>query len=139
MALKILVVDDAAFIRDTIKRTLRQFLHPLELHEAVDGRRAVAQLRGNKFDLILSDWEMPEMSGEQLLRWVRSESNTPEIPFIMISSRGDRDHIVKAIGSGVSDYLSKPFTPEELQRKVIKQPEKNGLCAPCWLAISGSE
>ncbi|WP_188152232.1 response regulator [Teredinibacter waterburyi] len=130
MALKILVVDDAAFIRDTIKRTLRQFLHPLELHEAVDGRRAVAQLRGNKFDLILSDWEMPEMSGEQLLRWVRSESNTPEIPFIMISSRGDRDHIVKAIGSGVSDYLSKPFTPEELQRKVIKHLKKMGYVPP---------
>ncbi|SMF24660.1 Response regulator containing a CheY-like receiver domain and a GGDEF domain [Alteromonadaceae bacterium Bs31] len=126
MSLKVLVVDDASFVRDTVKRTLRQFLPNLELHEAVDGRRAMSVMKLNKIDIVLSDWEMPEMSGAELLQWVRNESKSPEVPFIMISSRGDRDHIVKAIQSGVSDYLAKPFTAEELQRKVVKQLNKIG-------------
>ncbi len=126
MSLKVLVVDDASFVRDTVKRTLRQFLPNLELHEAVDGRRAMSIIKLNKIDLVLSDWEMPEMSGAELLHWVRNESKSRDVPFVMISSRGDRDHIVKAIQSGVSDYLVKPFTAEELQRKVMKQLNKMG-------------
>lgn len=126
MALTVLVVDDASFVRDTIKRTLRQFLANLELLESPDGRRALTLLRQNKVDIVLSDWEMPEMSGAELLHWVRTEYSNPSVPFIMISSRGDRNHIVKAIESGVSDYLSKPFTAEELQRKVQKQLNKIG-------------
>ncbi|WP_075187140.1 response regulator [Teredinibacter haidensis] len=126
MVLKVLVVDDASFVRDTIKRTLRQFLPNLEIHDAVDGRRAVSVMKINKIDIVLSDWEMPEMSGAEFLHWVRTESNTPKVPFIMISSRGDRNHIVKAIETGVSDYLSKPFTADELRRKVSKQLKKIG-------------
>lgn len=126
MALRVLVVDDASFVRDTIKRTLRQFITNLELHEATDGRRALAILKSNEMDLVLSDWEMPEMSGEELLRWVRTEARNPSIPFVMISSRGDRDHVVQAIQSGVSDYLGKPFTADELRRKVGKQLKKIG-------------
>lgn len=126
MALRVLVVDDASFVRDTIKRTLRQFITNLELHEATDGRRALAILKSNEVDLVLSDWEMPEMSGEELLRWVRTEARNPSIPFVMISSRGDRDHVVQAIQSGVSDYLGKPFTADELRRKVGKQLKKIG-------------
>jgi CheY-like chemotaxis protein len=64
---------------------------------------------------------MPIMTGEELLRNVRAISGGENTPFVMISSRGDRDHIIKAIHSGVSDYLSKPFTPEELLKKVYKQ------------------
>ncbi|WP_028875979.1 response regulator [Teredinibacter turnerae] len=126
MALRVLVVDDASFVRDTIKRTLRQFITNLELHEATDGRRALAILKNNEMDLVLSDWEMPEMSGEELLRWVRTEARNPSMPFVMISSRGDRDHVVQAIQSGVSDYLGKPFTADELRRKVGKQLKKIG-------------
>jgi len=126
MSLKILIVDDASFVRDTIKRTLRETLAHVELQEAPDGRRALGLLRSNKYDIILSDWEMPELSGEQLLKWVRTEYSNPKIPFIMISSRGDRSHILKAIESGVSDYLGKPFTAEELRRKLNKQLKKIG-------------
>lgn len=126
MTLTVLIVDDASFVRDTIKRMLRQFLVNIELLESADGRRALTLLRHNKVDIVLSDWEMPEMSGAELLHWVRTEYSNPDLPFIMISSRGDRNHIVKAIEAGVSDYLSKPFTPEELQRKVSKQLHKIG-------------
>ncbi len=121
MALKILVADDATFIRDMIKKQLRDRIPGVEIFDAADGARALALYKQNDIDIILSDWEMPLMTGEELLRNVRASSNGATVPFIMISSRGDRDHIVKAIQSGVSDYLSKPFTPEELLRKVSKQ------------------
>jgi len=121
MALKILVADDATFIRDMIKKQLRDRIPGVEIFDAADGARAFALFKQNDIDLILSDWEMPLMTGEELLRNVRSSANGATVPFVMISSRGDRDHIVKAIQSGVSDYLSKPFSAEELLKKVGKQ------------------
>lgn len=121
MALKILVADDATFIRDMIKKQLRDRIPGVEIFDAMDGARAFALFKQNDIDVILSDWEMPLMTGEELLRNVRAHPNGAKIPFIMISSRGDRDHIVKAIHAGVSDYISKPFTPEEFHKKVYKQ------------------
>jgi DNA-binding response OmpR family regulator len=121
MALKILVADDATFIRDMIKKQLRDRIPGVEIFDAADGARAFALFKQNDIDLILSDWEMPLMTGEEFLRNVRALPNGATVPFVMISSRGDRDHIVKAIQSGVSDYLSKPFSAEELLRKVYKQ------------------
>lgn len=121
MALKILVADDATFIRDMIKKQLRDRIPGVEIFDAADGARAYALFKQNEIDLILSDWEMPLMTGEEFLRNVRGSPNGATVPFVMISSRGDRDHIVKAIQSGVSDYLSKPFSAEELLRKVYKQ------------------
>ena len=126
MALRVLIVDDAAFVRDTIKRTLRKFLAQVEIHDAANGHRALAALKANKIDIILSDWEMPEMSGEELLAWVRESERYQKTPFIMISSRGDKGHVVQAVQAGVSDYMTKPFTPDELQRKVMKQLTRIG-------------
>lgn len=121
MALKILVADDATFIRDMIKKQLRDRIPGVEIFDAMDGARALALFKQNEIDLILSDWEMPLMTGEELLRNVRALPQGAKTPFIMISSRGDRDHIVKAIQAGVSDYISKPFTPDEFHKKVHKQ------------------
>ena len=129
MALKVLVVDDAAFVRDTVKRSLRSFLAQVEIHDAANGHRAVAALKANKIDIILSDWEMPEMSGEELLAWVRADERYTKTPFIMISSRGDKNHVVKAVQAGVNDYMTKPFTPDELQKKVAKQLNRIGYKA----------
>lgn len=127
MAIKILVVDDAGFVRDTIKRTLRQLLPRGEILEAVDGRKALSMLTKNKVDLILSDWEMPEMTGHELLLWVRQKESMAKTPFIMITSRGDKQNVVDAVKAGVNDYISKPFTPEELTRKVAKQLKRLGV------------
>jgi CheY-like chemotaxis protein len=121
MGLRILVVDDATFIRDMIKKQLRDRIPGVEVVDAADGARALAQLKQQSVDLILSDWEMPNMTGAELLGAVRAAPHSEQVPFIMISSRGDRDHIVKAIGLGVSDYLTKPFSAEELLKKVFKQ------------------
>lgn len=126
MGLRVLVVDDATFVRDTIKRSLRRLIPDVELLEAVDGRRAMAAIKANTVDIILSDWEMPEMSGEEFLVWVRAHPQHADTPFIMVTSRGDRNHVVQAVQTGVSDYLTKPFTAEELERKIVKQLKRIG-------------
>jgi CheY-like chemotaxis protein len=126
MAIRILVVDDATFIRDMIKKQLRDKIPGVEILDAPDGNRALAQMKNQTVDLILSDWEMPNMTGAELLSAVRAMPNAGNVPFIMISSRGDRSHIVKAIQLGVSDYLSKPFSGEELLKKVFKQLKAAG-------------
>ncbi|HEY6527621.1 MAG TPA: response regulator [Cellvibrionaceae bacterium] len=126
MGLKILVVDDATFIRDLVKRAVRQMVPDAELFEAMDGARAQALIKQNLPDLILSDWEMPELSGEDLLKWVRAQPHLVSTPFIMITSRGDRNNVITAVQAGVSDYISKPFTAEELSRKVHRQLKRIG-------------
>ncbi|MFC4259939.1 response regulator [Marinobacter lacisalsi] len=118
--LKALVVDDASFVRDLVKRTLRQRFPVIEMTEAQNGRRAQSLMSRNRFDLILCDWEMPEMSGLELLQWVRADEYYRKVPFIMITSRGDKSHVVEAVQEGVSEYLGKPFSPEGLSKKVIK-------------------
>lgn len=130
MPLKILVVDDATFVRDMIKRTVRQMVPDVQLLEAPDGARAIGVIKSKKPDLILSDWEMPEMSGDDLLKWVRENEPSATTPFVMITSRGDRNHVMSAVNAGVSDYLSKPFTAEELTRKIGKQLKRLGYQTP---------
>lgn len=127
MSVTILVVDDASFVRDLVKRTVRKLLPHANLLEAQNGTRAQSLIRRQNIDLVLSDWEMPEMSGEELLRWVREDERTATMPFVMITSRGDRNHVVQAINAGVNDYLTKPFTADELVRKLLKQFKKIGI------------
>jgi len=126
MAIRFLVVDDATFIRDLVKKQLRDGIPGAEVFDAIDGKRAIAQLKKQKVDVILSDWEMPNMSGEEFLHWLRSEEDYSDIPFIMVTSRGDRDHVMKAIKAGASDFITKPFNAEELLKKTIKQLQRIG-------------
>lgn len=126
MATRILVVDDASFIRDMVKKHLRERIPGVEVFEAPDGNRALAAFKNQSMDLVLSDWEMPNMSGDELLRTLRALPEGTDVPFVMVTSRGDRSHVVKAVEAGASDYLVKPFTPEELLRKVNKQLTRIG-------------
>lgn len=125
-ALKFLVVDDASFIRDMVKKQLRDAFPGCQITDVPSAPRAQAALKAQHIDLILCDWEMPEMSGEQFLRWLRAHPEHADIPFIMVSSRGERDFVVKAVQAGVSDYLGKPFKPEMLVAKVTKVLRKAG-------------
>ncbi|MDI9244086.1 response regulator [Marinobacter sp. CHS3-4] len=118
--LKALVVDDASFVRDLVKRTIRQRFPVIETTDAQNGRRAQSLMSRTRFDLILCDWEMPEMSGIELLQWMRDQPQYAKVPFIMITSRGDKDHVVEAVKGGVSEYLGKPFSSEGLSNKIIK-------------------
>lgn len=118
--LKALVVDDASFVRDLVKRTVRSQFPEIHLEEAADGRKAQSLMERQTYDLILCDWEMPEMSGLELLRWARQQEAYRNQPFVMVTSRGDKEHVVEAIKEGVSDYLGKPFSPDSLGKKIRK-------------------
>ncbi len=124
--LRLLVVDDAKFIRDLVQKTLRTEYPEIELMEASDGRKAQAILQRNSFDMILCDWEMPEMSGIELLEWVRAQEKMREQPFILVTSLDQKEHVVEALKAGVSDYVTKPFSAEQLISKVMKQLIKSG-------------
>ena len=116
----VLVVDDAPFIRDLIKKGLRSHFPGIRIEDAVNGRKAQQLLDRDTFDLILCDWEMPEMSGLELLTWCRAQDKLKTTPFIMVTSRGDKENVVQAIQSGVSDFIGKPFSNEQLTTKVRK-------------------
>jgi DNA-binding response OmpR family regulator len=118
--LKFLVVDDASFIRDLLKKQLRDAYPGAQITDVPSAVRAQVALKTQNFDLILCDWEMPEMSGEEFLVWLRAHPQHSSMPFIMVTSRGERDFIIKAVQAGVSDYLGKPFKPEMLINKVNK-------------------
>src|SRR5690606_2607916 len=120
-----LVVDDAPFIRDLIKKALRSHFPGLQIEEAVNGSKARQLLARTSFDLILCDWEMPEMSGLELLEWFRGQPGQQKTPF-MVTSRRDRDNVVQAIQAGVSDYVGKPFSNEQLISKVSKALHRVG-------------
>ena len=122
----VLVVDDAPFIRDLIKKALRSHFPGLQIEEAVNGSKARQLLGRTEFDLILCDWEMPELSGLELLQWFREQPGQEKTPFIMVTSRGDRENVVQAIQAGVSDYVGKPFSNEQLISKVGKALQRSG-------------
>lgn len=122
----VLVVDDAPFIRDLVKKCLRNYFPGMVIEDAVNGRKAQTLMTKDVFDMVLCDWEMPEMSGLELLTWCRQQDALKALPFIMVTSRGDKENVVQAIHAGVSDYVGKPFTNEQLLTKVKKALAKVG-------------
>lgn len=122
----VLVVDDASFIRDLVRKCLRNYFPGIKLEDAVNGKKAQAILMRETFDLVLCDWEMPEMSGLELLTWCREQPHLKAMPFVMVTSRGDKENVVQAIQAGVSGYVSKPFTNEQLLNKVKQALHKIG-------------
>ncbi|NVZ49034.1 response regulator [Pseudomonas sp. B6002] len=122
----VLVVDDASFIRDLVKKCLRNYFPGIKIEDAVNGKKAQAILMRETFDLVLCDWEMPEMSGLELLTWCREQAHLKAMPFVMVTSRGDKENVVQAIQAGVSGYVSKPFTNEQLLNKVKQALHKIG-------------
>ncbi|KRP62994.1 response regulator [Pseudomonas trivialis] len=122
----VLVVDDASFIRDLVKKCLRNYFPGIKLEDAVNGKKAQSILMRETYDLVLCDWEMPEMSGLELLTWCREQEHLKAMPFVMVTSRGDKENVVQAIQAGVSGYVSKPFTNEQLLSKVRQALHKVG-------------
>ena len=114
---KILVVDDFSTMRRIVKVTLKQ-LGYTHLFEAEGGEEAQGLLKENQFDLVVCDWNMPGMSGIDLLRWMRGSDAHKKIPFLMVTAEAKRENIVEAIQAGVSNYVVKPFTKQVLAEKI---------------------
>lgn len=117
---KVLIVDDARFIRDHVSRIVRDHFPEYHIDAAEDGEAGRKLMSGESYDLILCDWEMPGMSGLELLQWARQQSSYNDVPFVMITSRGERDYVLKAIQAGVNDYMGKPFEDLQLVEKIKK-------------------
>ncbi len=122
----VLVVDDASFIRDLVKKGLRDNFPGTQIEEAINGRKAQQMLARTTVDLILCDWEMPEMSGLELLTWCREQDHLKSTPFIMVTSRGDKENVIQAIQAGVTDYIGKPFSNDQLVTKVKRALSRSG-------------
>jgi two-component system chemotaxis response regulator CheY len=117
--LKILVVDDFATMRKVIRNLLKQGGFE-NIVEAEDGVAALKVLQSQKVDFIISDWNMPNMSGLELLKAVRGADDLKELPFLMVTAEALKDNVVAAVKAGVSNYIVKPFTAEVLNEKIEK-------------------
>ncbi|MCB2187444.1 MAG: response regulator [Deltaproteobacteria bacterium] len=123
--LRVLVVDDFNTMRRLIKNALGQ-MGLKNISEAEDGEAAIVKLETDRVDLVICDWNMPRMSGIDLLRWVRAHDEFHDMPFVMVTAEGQKENVMEAIKARVSNYVVKPFTTEVLQEKVEKALGKRG-------------
>jgi two-component system chemotaxis response regulator CheY len=117
--IKVLVVDDFATMRRIVKNILTQLGYKTII-EADDGTTALNVLKQEKIGLIISDWNMPKMTGLDLLKNVRANPEWEKIPFIMVTAEAQQDNIILAVKAKVSQYIVKPFTADTLGEKINK-------------------
>ena len=119
--MKILVVDDFSTMRRIVRNLLVElgFSNPL-IQEADDGENALVLLRSQPFDLVVTDWNMPNMTGIDLLRAIRAEDALKGLPVLMVTAENNRDQIIAAAQAGVNGYIVKPFTAVTLKEKLTK-------------------
>ena len=120
MALNVLIVDDSAAIRKILQRVLRQTEVPLgEILEAGDGVEALNLLKTQQVGLVLSDVNMPNMDGLQLLAEIRGTESLKTVPVLMITTEGSQNKVMEALNLGASGYVRKPFTAEQIKEKLV--------------------
>ncbi len=117
--MRVLVVDDFSTMRRIIKNIIRQ-LGFNNVVEADDGTTAWEILNKDKIDFIISDWNMPQMTGIELLRKVRSSEEFSDLPFLMVTAEAQQENIIEAVQAKVSNYIVKPFTAEVMKQKIDK-------------------
>lgn len=118
MALKFLVVDDSVTMRRIVLNSLKQIGHE-NFVEASDGRDALNKLLADdSINFIITDWNMPEVSGLDLVKQVRANPKTANLPILMVTTRGMKEDIIEALNAKVNNYIVKPFTPQVLREKI---------------------
>lgn len=117
--IRILIVDDFATMRKVIRNLLKQVGYE-NIVEAEDGAIALRTLKAQNVDFIISDWNMPNMSGLELLKAVRADGELSKTPFLMVTAEALQDNVIAAVKAGVSNYIVKPFTAEVLNSKIEK-------------------
>ena len=115
--MKILIVDDFSTMRRIIKNILRQ-LGFSNVQEADDGTTALEKLQQEPFDFVILDWNMPKMTGIELLRTIRADSSLKHIPVLMVTAEAQKENVVEAVQAGVNNYIVKPFTADTMKDKI---------------------
>ena len=118
-SIKVLVVDDMSTMRRIVKNVLKQIGYSV-MEEAENGEEGLRKLRVGGFGLVVSDWNMPVMSGIELLRAIRADPELKHLPVLMVTAEAQKENIIEAVQAGVSNYVVKPFTAEALQEKLEK-------------------
>jgi two-component system chemotaxis response regulator CheY len=118
-AMKFLVVDDFSTMRRIVRNLLKE-LGYTNAEEAEDGTVALNMLRANKFDFVVSDWNMPNMTGIELLKSIRADASLKSLPVLMITAEARKENIIEAAQAGANGYIVKPFTAATLDEKLTK-------------------
>ena len=114
----ILIVDDSRIMRNIVKNTFSELKIPCQFIEAENGKKAYQTLETNKIDLILLDWNMPEMDGMEFLRKVRNMPDYKDLPIIMVTSESAKYNVVEALQNGATDYIVKPIREKVFLEKL---------------------
>ena len=117
--MKILIVDDFSTMRRIIRNLLRE-LGFTQTAEADDGSTALPMIKSGGIDFLVTDWNMPGMNGLELLKVIRADPNTADLPVLMVTAESKRDQIIQAAQAGVNGYIVKPFTAVTLRDKIDK-------------------
>ena len=117
MALKVLVVDDSPTMRRIVSNTLKRIGFS-QTEVAENGQEALAKLSDAEFDLIVTDWNMPGMSGLDFVKSLRSSGKYDDMPVLMVTTRSAEDDVKEALQAGANSYIVKPFTPQVLKEKI---------------------
>ncbi len=116
-SVKFLVVDDSLTMRRIVVNTLKSIGFD-SVVEATDGKDAMAKLLSEGADFLITDWNMPEMNGLELTRWVRATNPFAEMPILMVTTRGNKEDVIEAMKVHVNNYIVKPFTAQGLKEKI---------------------
>ena len=117
--LKFLVVDDFSTMRRIVRNLLKELSYT-NVEEAEDGVMALQKLKSEKFDFVVSDWNMPNMTGIELLKTIRSDAGLKHLPVLMVTAEAKKENIIEAAQCGASGYVVKPFTAATLSEKLTK-------------------
>jgi two-component system chemotaxis response regulator CheY len=123
--LKFLVVDDFSTMRRIVRNLLKE-LGFTNVDEAEDGVAALSKLRSTHFDFVVSDWNMPNMTGLDLLKEIRGDANLKHLPVLMVTAEAKKENIIEAAQAGASGYVVKPFTAATLEEKLNKIFQNQG-------------
>ena len=119
LKMKILVVDDFATMRRIVKNILKQIGFS-NIDEAEDGTNALVKLKQDNYDMVVSDWNMPNMTGLELLKAIRADNVINKTPVLMVTAEAKKENVLEAIQAGVNNYIVKPFTADTLKDKIEK-------------------
>lgn len=115
--MKILIVDDFSTMRRIIRNILKQIGYS-DIHDAEDGTQAITKLKSDRFDFVISDWNMPNMSGLDLLKAIRTDADLKDTKFLMVTAEAMQENVIAAVQAGVNNYIVKPFTAETMKERI---------------------